>query len=211
MVSWTRNDSPMVLSRPDRTMVAVGRTAYQKQRRSSQTMVRNRLIHRKSIIRKTLVLVFRYVLLKERNRLLTMEEEYRHQHELFPSPERIDKVRSITNKTPCERWSWSDLFALGGRKHAQHHDSDTRTWYCIQSAGDRQNWRTHSRASVELDQIRAVSPAASFCSETTFGLLRHYQPKERIVPFYKNRYYQLLWGKRKASVCSLLVPTIFAY
>ena len=33
-----------------------------------------------------------YVLLKERNRLLTMEEEYRHQHELFPSPERIDKV-----------------------------------------------------------------------------------------------------------------------
>lgn len=34
----------------------------------------------------------RYVLLKERNRLLTMEEEYRYQHELFPSPERIDKV-----------------------------------------------------------------------------------------------------------------------
>lgn len=34
----------------------------------------------------------RYVLLKERNRLLTMEEEYRHQYELFPSPERIDKV-----------------------------------------------------------------------------------------------------------------------
>ena len=33
-----------------------------------------------------------YVLLKERNRLLTMEEEYRHQHELFPSPERVDKV-----------------------------------------------------------------------------------------------------------------------
>ena len=39
---------------------------------------------------------FRYVLLKERNRLLTMEEEYRYQHELFPNPERIDKVRSMT-------------------------------------------------------------------------------------------------------------------
>lgn len=37
--------------------------------------------------------VYRYVLLKERNRLLTMEEEYRHQHELFPNPERIDKVK----------------------------------------------------------------------------------------------------------------------
>ena len=36
----------------------------------------------------------RYVLLKERNRLLTMEEEYRYQHELFPNPERIDKVIS---------------------------------------------------------------------------------------------------------------------
>jgi hypothetical protein len=36
----------------------------------------------------------RYVLLKERNRLLTMEEEYRYQHELFPSPERIDKVNN---------------------------------------------------------------------------------------------------------------------
>ncbi len=34
----------------------------------------------------------RYVLLKERNRLLTMEEEYRYQHEVFPNPERIDKV-----------------------------------------------------------------------------------------------------------------------
>ncbi len=38
------------------------------------------------------VICNRYVLLKERNRLLTMEEEYRHQHELFPNPERIDKV-----------------------------------------------------------------------------------------------------------------------
>lgn len=38
----------------------------------------------------------RYVLLKERNRLLTMEEEYRHQHELFPNPERIDKVIKIS-------------------------------------------------------------------------------------------------------------------
>jgi hypothetical protein len=38
------------------------------------------------------VICNRYILLKERNRLLTMEEEYRHQHELFPSPERIDKV-----------------------------------------------------------------------------------------------------------------------
>jgi hypothetical protein len=38
-------------------------------------------------------------------------------------------------------------------------------------------------------------------SETSFGLLRYYQPKERILPFYKNRYYQLLWGKRKPAVC----------
>ncbi|CAF4554111.1 unnamed protein product [Rotaria sp. Silwood2] len=35
--------------------------------------------------------------------------------------------------------------------------------------------------------------------ETSFGLLRYYQPKERILPFYKNRYYQLLWGKRKSG------------
>ena len=40
-----------------------------------------------------------------------------------------------------------------------------------------------------------------FSSETSFGLLRYYQPKQRILPYYKNRYYQLLWGKRKASVC----------
>ncbi len=37
-------------------------------------------------------------------------------------------------------------------------------------------------------------------SETSFGLLRYYQAKERILPFYKNRYYQLLWGKRKPAV-----------
>ncbi|XP_076451477.1 large ribosomal subunit protein uL29m-like [Babylonia areolata] len=33
-----------------------------------------------------------YVLLKERNMLLTMEHEYRQQSELFPNPERIEKV-----------------------------------------------------------------------------------------------------------------------
>ncbi|KAL8622729.1 hypothetical protein ACOMHN_009363 [Nucella lapillus] len=33
-----------------------------------------------------------YVLLKERNMLLTMEHEYKRQSELFPNPERIDKV-----------------------------------------------------------------------------------------------------------------------
>ena len=40
-------------------------------------------------------LLIRYVLLKERNRLLTMEEEYRYQYELFPSPERVDKVKEL--------------------------------------------------------------------------------------------------------------------
>lgn len=49
-------------------------------------------IYLKNIFRSNVLLLIRYVLLKERNRLLTMEEEYRHQHELFPNPERIDKV-----------------------------------------------------------------------------------------------------------------------
>lgn len=34
-----------------------------------------------------------YVLLKEKNMLLTMEHEYKQQYEAFPSPERIDKVK----------------------------------------------------------------------------------------------------------------------
>lgn len=34
-----------------------------------------------------------YVLLKERNMLLTMEEEYKRNLELFPSPERLHKVK----------------------------------------------------------------------------------------------------------------------
>lgn len=33
-----------------------------------------------------------YVLLKERNMLKTMEHEYDDKFELFPSPERLDKV-----------------------------------------------------------------------------------------------------------------------
>lgn len=37
-------------------------------------------------------LYFRFVLLKERNMLLTMEHECKVQFELFPNPERIDKV-----------------------------------------------------------------------------------------------------------------------
>jgi hypothetical protein len=34
----------------------------------------------------------RFVLLKEKNMLLTMEHECKEQVELFPNPERIDKV-----------------------------------------------------------------------------------------------------------------------
>lgn len=33
-----------------------------------------------------------YVLLKERNMLMTMEHESEIEHELFPNPERLDKV-----------------------------------------------------------------------------------------------------------------------
>ena len=36
---------------------------------------------------------FRYVLLKERNMIMTMEEEYKREAELFPNPERLEKVR----------------------------------------------------------------------------------------------------------------------
>lgn len=36
--------------------------------------------------------IFRFVLLKERNMLLTMEHECKANFNLFPNPERIDKV-----------------------------------------------------------------------------------------------------------------------
>jgi hypothetical protein len=39
----------------------------------------------------------RFVLLKERNMLLTMEHECREQTELFPNPERIDKVSTFSH------------------------------------------------------------------------------------------------------------------
>jgi hypothetical protein len=38
----------------------------------------------------------RFVLLKEKNMLLTMEHESKNQTELFPNPERIDKVSNFT-------------------------------------------------------------------------------------------------------------------
>jgi len=100
-----------------------------------------------------------YVLLKERNRLLTMEEEYRYQHELFPSPERIDKVEE----------SMRNIMKVIRERDIAYRLLET------------------GKTGEQVPQFR----------ETSFGLLRHYQPKERIVPFYKNRYYQLLWGKRK--------------
>lgn len=36
----------------------------------------------------------RYILLKEKNMLLTMEQACKDESELFPNPERIDKVRN---------------------------------------------------------------------------------------------------------------------
>ena len=40
-------------------------------------------------------LLHRFVLLKEKNMLLTMEKVCKEEFELFPSPERIDKVRCV--------------------------------------------------------------------------------------------------------------------
>jgi large subunit ribosomal protein L47 len=38
------------------------------------------------------LLCIRYILLKERNMLMTMEHEAKRECALFPNPERIDKV-----------------------------------------------------------------------------------------------------------------------
>ena len=40
--------------------------------------------------------VCRYVLLKERNMIMTMEEEYKRCGELFPNPERLEKVHNVS-------------------------------------------------------------------------------------------------------------------
>lgn len=40
---------------------------------------------------------FRYVLLKERNMLMTMEEVCKDKNEIFPNPERLDKVKDSMN------------------------------------------------------------------------------------------------------------------
>lgn len=53
-------------------------------------MVRSYLSKSASLTYK--IMYFRYVLLKERNMLLTMEQECKDQVKLFPSPERLDKV-----------------------------------------------------------------------------------------------------------------------
>jgi len=45
------------------------------------------------------LLPYRYVLLKERNMIMTMEEEYKRQAELFPSPERLEKVILLCQQT----------------------------------------------------------------------------------------------------------------
>lgn len=40
---------------------------------------------------------FRYVLLKERNMLMTMEEVCKDESKIFPNPERLDKVKDSMN------------------------------------------------------------------------------------------------------------------
>jgi hypothetical protein len=61
----------------------------------------------------TLLFMFmfvRFVLLKERNMLLTMEHECKEQAELFPNPERIDKVSTCS--VPDSVWLGLQSFFL---------------------------------------------------------------------------------------------------
>lgn len=44
-----------------------------------------------------LICLYRFVLLKERNMLMTMEEVCKEAWEIFPNPERLDKVQDSMN------------------------------------------------------------------------------------------------------------------
>lgn len=56
-----------------------------------------------------------YVLLKENNMLLTMEEECKREHRHFPSPERLDKVRM----------SMSNLEKVVRERNTAYHELET--------------------------------------------------------------------------------------
>ena len=66
----------------------------------------------KSFVHWKLSFGWRYVLLKERNMVMTMEEEYKRNCELFPNSERLEKVRK--NFTLLKGnfhlfWKWTEL------------------------------------------------------------------------------------------------------
>lgn len=76
-----------------------------------------------------------FVLLKERNMLFTMEHECNVEWELFPSPERLDRVNTIRAK-----WIYqanSPNFHSGWRIDAKFRTSGARTQSCLPYTRDR--------------------------------------------------------------------------
>lgn len=69
-----------------------------------------------------------FVLLKERNMLLTMEHECDEKYEYFPNPERLDKVSELilSYKKNDENLSDFLFFFSGGRVNAKFGNSSTR-------------------------------------------------------------------------------------
>lgn len=80
-------------------------TQNEKQRRSPQTLVSTVgislvAVYEEYSVINSLFINLRYVLLKEKNMLLTLQQEARRQRIQMPSPERLRKVRVIFRTFP---------------------------------------------------------------------------------------------------------------
>lgn len=154
-------------------------TQNEEQRRTPQTLVRKCLFFwwlSEIRIYRTCFVNLRYVLLKEKNMLLTLQQESRRQRIQMPSPERIRKV-SLIYKTPgssvemhnyiwvalvlCS-WARQRFVSSGWKVNVQTGDSGGRERDCTPAAADRTGERPAWRLEEEHIWIRLLVSWGSF-------------------------------------------------
>lgn len=123
-----------------------------------------------------------YVLLKEKNMLLTMEHESLEEHRLFPSPERLDKVKQ----------SMENLESVVRERNVAYHKLETG------ETGERPGKLVHNQLGVRFF-FRSFEHVIPYWMNVKWRQNHNFRYGGYAVRKFLRKYHEKIWNERRKA------------